>query len=174
MNQAFYTYLDDSSNNNGNIDILRDVNKLFVMHDHFNRKIFTNQYIQILYLIIKFDWAIKDHDLKFNKFNTSIHPPLFSSQMSAIKRISEQALNHLRRTYTPSDFKPKFMYKNIWGRKRYMHPKVSLRKLADMRKNAECLGINTESIGLPPKKEKKPPRTKPPKGAKHERNAPER
>ena len=94
--------------------------------------------------------------------------------MSAVKRISEQTINHLKKTYTPSDFKPKFIYKNMWGRKRYMHPKVSLRKLADMRKNAEYLRINTESIGLPPKKEKKPPRTKPPKGAKHERNAPER
>ena len=44
-----------------------------------------------------------------------------------------------------------------------MHPKVSSRKLADMRKNAEYLGITVESIGLPPKKEKKHPRTKPPK-----------
>ena len=94
--------------------------------------------------------------------------------MSAIKHISEQALNHLKRTYISSDFKPRFIYKNMWGRKVYMHPKVSSRKLADMRKNAEYLGINTKSIGLPPKKEKKPPRTKPPKGAKYERNAPER
>ena len=94
--------------------------------------------------------------------------------MSAIKRISEKTLSHLKRTYTPSDFKRTFIYKNMWGHKRYMHPKVSLRKLADMRKNAEYLRINTESIGLPPKKEKMPPRTKPPKGAKHERNAPER
>src|ERR1043166_8213979 len=119
------------------------------------------------HVLLLFDWPIML--ILYYTIHFLIHILLVSvtfPKMSVVKRISERVLDHLKRTYVPSDFKHKFIYKNIWGRKRYMHPKVSLRKLADMRKNAEYLRINTESIGLPPKKEKRPPRTKPPKGAK--------
>ncbi|CAG8729056.1 10480_t:CDS:2, partial [Dentiscutata heterogama] len=93
---------------------------------------------------------------------------------TATKYISPQKLNHIKRQYKPSDFKPTFKYINLWGKARWKAPKVSSRKLADMRKNCEYLGVDPTSIGLPPKPEKKPPRSKPRKGAKYERNAPER
>ncbi|CAG8693516.1 8064_t:CDS:2 [Cetraspora pellucida] len=93
---------------------------------------------------------------------------------TATKCISAQKLNHIKQQYKPSDFKPTFKNINLWGKAKWKAPKVSRRKLADMRKNCEYLGIDPNSIGLPPKPEKKPPRNKPRKGAKHERNAPER
>ncbi|CAG8688958.1 11320_t:CDS:2, partial [Scutellospora calospora] len=93
---------------------------------------------------------------------------------TATKYISPQKLNHLKKQYNTSDFKPTFKYINLWGKAKWKAPKVSKRKLADMRKNCEYLGVDPNSIGLPPKPEKKPPRNKPRKGAKYERNAPER
>ncbi|CAG8465359.1 657_t:CDS:2 [Diversispora eburnea] len=93
---------------------------------------------------------------------------------TAEKYISFQKKAHLDKQYKPLDFKPKFQYINMFGRARWKAPRVSLRKLNDMRKNCEYLNIDPHSIGLPDKPPRKVLRAKPNKGKKHERNAPER
>jgi hypothetical protein len=94
--------------------------------------------------------------------------------MSATKRVSARALQAIRRTYDSSLFRPNIRFSKNLGREIWASPRISLRRQADLRKNCEYMGIDPSRIGLPPKKEKKPPRQLPPKGEKHERTAAER
>ncbi|CAG8577442.1 5684_t:CDS:2 [Paraglomus occultum] len=94
--------------------------------------------------------------------------------MTASKRMSLQALAAVQKKYSSAHFSPQIVYKPKLGREIWASPRISLRRQADMRKNCIALGIDPSSIGLPEKKEKKPPRVIPPKGKKHERTAAER
>ncbi|CAG8530415.1 2429_t:CDS:2 [Paraglomus brasilianum] len=94
--------------------------------------------------------------------------------MAATKRMSPQAFAAVQKKYSPVHFSPQIVYKPKLGREIWASPRISLRRQADMRNNCIALGIDPSGIGLPEKKEKKPPRVIPPKGKKHERTAAER
>ncbi|CAG8439140.1 13291_t:CDS:1 [Acaulospora colombiana] len=104
----------------------------------------------------------------------SLQVPSVTLRGTAEKYISAQQRAYLEKKYEPSDFKPTFKRVDMWGRARWKAPKISRRRLNDMRKNCEYLNIDPQEIGLLAKPERKLLRAKPNKGKKHERNAPER
>ncbi|CAG8721563.1 10637_t:CDS:1, partial [Acaulospora morrowiae] len=65
------------------------------------------------------------------------------------KYISPQKRAYLEKNYSPTDFKPTFKCVDTWGRARWKAPRISRRKLNDMRKNCEYLNIDPQEIGLP-------------------------
>ncbi|ORY04905.1 hypothetical protein K493DRAFT_205135 [Basidiobolus meristosporus CBS 931.73] len=83
--------------------------------------------------------------------------------MATLRSISKKALSQVQKTYEPELFLPQFV------NNRWRAPKYGLRIQANMRKNCILSGIDPISIGLPPVKESKPVRVKPPKGTKIQR-----
>jgi hypothetical protein len=88
--------------------------------------------------------------------------------MATVRKFSEHMLKLARKQHSPKDFVPQFV-NNHWR-----PPRISLRRQADLRKACLIQGLDPVKLGIPPKAEHKPLRTKPPKGTKYQRNYEER
>lgn len=96
--------------------------------------------------------------------------------MSTIsKRVfSKKFLDRLSKPLTEADVKPQLVLNEKTGKSYWRPPQVSLRTQADLRKACIQQGIDPVSMGLPAPSPKKPLRTLPNKGEKHERMRAER